>query len=195
MAMERYNNVSNITVSTTMPTQMGCPGPGEPLLPCFDVCCVTRASALLVGHIMLSVGRLINALIQGSRQCFFDLNFVCLKILFIAAGNFQSPGWQYFTGVSCPACLEQDIVTLIRRAVGPLACGCQMFNLILPSSPMFPRPDLCCSITYLGDFNAGIIQVIINGIKSLALDLPDPQYFTKVKTFLFVFFARSAMSF
>lgn len=54
-----------------------------------------------------------------------------------------------------------------------------MFNLILPSSPLFPRPDLCCSITYLGDFIAGIIQVIINGIKSLALDLPDPEYFTK----------------
>lgn len=66
MAMERYNNVSNITVSTTMPTQMGCPGPNEPLLPCFDVCCVTRASALLVGHIMLAVGRLVNALIQGA---------------------------------------------------------------------------------------------------------------------------------
>lgn len=170
MAMERYNNVSNITVSTTAATQMGCPGPNEPLLPCFDVCCVTRSSALLVGHIMLAVGRLVNALIQG---------------------NFQSPGWQYFTGVSCPACFEQDLVTFIRRAVGPLACGCQMFNLILPSSPLFPRPDLCCSITYLGDFIAGILQVIINGIKSLALDLPDASYFTKVKTFLFVFLRKA----
>jgi hypothetical protein len=65
IAAERYNNTSNITVSTTMATIMGCPGPNEPLLPCFDICCITRSSALLIGHIMLASGRLVNALIQG----------------------------------------------------------------------------------------------------------------------------------
>lgn len=155
---ERYNATSNITVSTTQPAVLGCPGPGQPLLPCFDVCCIVRSSIQLIAHTMLGAGRLVNALIQG---------------------NFQNPGWQYFTGVSCPACFELDLVTLIRRLVGPIACGCRLFDLILPSSPNYPRPDLCCSITYVGDFVGGILQVIINGIKSLALDSPNFFYFVE----------------
>lgn len=153
-----YNNTSNITVSTTIPAVLGCPAPGEPLLPCFDLCCILRTSFQLLAHILLASGRLVNALIQG---------------------NFQQPGWQYFTGVSCPACFEVDLVQLVRFLVAPIACGCRLFDLILPSSPNFPRPDLCCGITYIGDFVGGILQTIINSIKSLALDSPNFFYFVE----------------
>ena len=146
------------------PTVAGCPAPGLPLNECFDLCCVARSSALLGGHILKMLARLLNAFIQG---------------------EFQSPKWSYFTASAspgspgpCPKCFEQDLTTLIVYMIQPIVCLCRLHNLILPSSPNFPRPDLCCALAMFADFIGCQLQVVINGIKSLAMDSPNFVYFT-----------------
>ena len=140
---------------TQRPTQApisGCPPPGDPPNPCFNLACFPVAFLHLVGQIGLTLGNLLDGLIRGN---------------FPSAGEVQ---WGYFTGGNCPRCLEQDIVTLVNYALDPLICTCRLLELILPSSPQFPQPDFCCALTSLADF-------IANSIQSLALDSPVFTYF------------------
>jgi len=148
---------------TTRPTAApiaGCPPPGDPPNPCFDLACFPRQILQTVGTLLLLIGHSADGLIRG---------------------NFPAPGevqWGYWTGQNCPQrCLEDDIMNLVIYAMNGLVCACKLLNLILPSSPQFPQPDFCCALTTLADFIANTIQVIINSIRSLALDSPQFIYF------------------
>jgi hypothetical protein len=148
---------------TTRPTTApiaGCPAAGQPPNPCFDLACFPRQILQTVGTALLLIGHTLDGLLRGN---------------FPAQGEAQ---WGYFTGQNCPKrCLEDDIINLIIYAMNGLVCACQLLNLILPSSPMFPQPDFCCALTTLADFIANTVQVLINSIRSLALDSPQFIYF------------------
>jgi|WetSurMetagenome_2_1015567.scaffolds.fasta_scaffold00112_49 hypothetical protein len=148
---------------TTRPTAApiaGCPAPGNPPNPCFDLACFPRQILQTVGTLLLLIGHSADGLIRGN---------------FPSAGEFQ---WGYFTGQNCPQrCLEDDIMNLVIFALNGLVCACKLLTLILPSSPQFPQPDFCCALTTLADFIANTIQVIINAIRSLCLDSPQFIYF------------------
>jgi len=138
----------------------GCPAPGAPPNPCFDLACFPTSVITLIGTVLQFAGNLADGLIRG---------------YFPSQGEVQ---WGYFTGGNCPTrCLEQDVIALVTVLLDPLICTCRLLELILPSSPQFPQPDFCCALTSLADFIANSIQVIINGIQSLALDSPEFVYF------------------
>lgn len=138
----------------------GCPMPGEPPNPCFDLACFLRQGIQFGGQLLLTVAHILDGLIRG---------------VFPAEGEVA---WGYFTGHDCSKrCLEKDLMKLIIFATDGLVCTCKLLNLILPSSPQFPQPDFCCALTKAADTVANAIQVIINGIKSLALDNPRFIYF------------------
>jgi hypothetical protein len=148
---------------TSRPTNApiaGCPPPGDPPNPCFDLACFPASVIQTVGTILLMIGHMIDGLIRG---------------------NFPAPGevqWGYWTGGNCPErCLENDIINLVTYSLDSLICTCRLIELILPSSPQFPQPDFCCALTTAADFITNTIQVIINSIRSLALDSPQFIYF------------------
>jgi len=153
-----------LTTRPTSPPIMGCPDPGQPPNPCFDLACIPRSSILTIGQILLLVPHILDGLVRG---------------------NFPDPGagevkWGYFIGHNCSQrCLEEDIIKTVIVSSENLVCICKLLNLILPSSPQFPQPDFCCFLTRLADLTANAIQVTINGIKSLTLDSPRFIYFNE----------------
>jgi hypothetical protein len=150
---------------TSRPTDApiaGCPPPGAPPNPCFDLACFPRQGIQFGGTLLLTVAHLLDGLIRGN---FPDT----------AHGEVA---WGYFTGAYCDKrCLEKDLVNLIIYGLNGLVCACKLLTLILPSSPQFPQPDFCCALTKASDLIANTVQVIINGIKSLVLDAPEFIYF------------------
>ena len=150
---------------TTRPTTApiaGCPAPGQPPNPCFDLACFPRQILQTASAALLLIGHILDGLLRG---------------------NFPAPGetqWGYFTGQNCAKrCLEDDVINLITYALNGLVCACKLLNLILPSSPMFPQPDFCCALTTAADFITNSIQVLINAIRSLCLDSPQFIYFNQ----------------
>lgn len=150
-----------LTTMATSPPIAGCPRPGHPPNPCFNLACLPAAILELVAEIMIFIPHILDGLIRGN---FPD----------VAAGETQ---WGYFTGNCALRCFEVDLMNTILDLVAPLVCVCKFLNLILPSSPQFPQPDFCCALTFAGDLIANTCQTIINGIKSLALDSPRFIYF------------------
>ncbi len=138
------------------PTVIGCPPIGDPLNPCFDLCCLIRANLKLVGHVLKFLARFINGLAQGF---------------------FQPTPWIYFIGDDCPNCFEQDVIQMVILIVDPLICVCRMVNLFFPVSDFNPRPDLCCALTLAADLISCMLQILVNFIRSLALDAPNFIYF------------------
>ena len=151
-----------LTTRPTSPPIAGCPGPGQPPNPCFDLCCFGRQIIQTTGTALLLAGHLLDGLIRGN---FPDT----------ANGEVK---WGYFIGSNCGArCLEKDIMNLIVYALNGLVCLCKLVTLVLPSSPSFPQPDFCCALTKAADLIVNLLQMLVNGIKSLVLDSPRFIYF------------------
>lgn len=132
-----------------------CPQPYQPAFgqctrpDCFDVCCALRTSIQAIAQILRMVAFGVDSLIHET----------------------QGPAEQnYFVNGS----FEQDLILSIELGLLPLQCICNTLEFVFP----IPNLDLCCAVRELGNLIAGILLVIINGIKSLALDNPNFTYFT-----------------
>jgi len=85
----------------------------------------------------------------------------------IIHGNIDN--YEYFRGPG----FEMDLRNTITDIINILQCLCDFIELVFP----IPNLDLCCPIIKAGELINGILGVIINSIKSLALD-PTFAYFT-----------------
>lgn len=104
-----------------------------------------------------------NTLIAGTELLFLVSRFMNGLI----HGN--SDEYVYFRGEG----FETDLRTTITSIINILQCACDFIELVFP----IPNLDLCCPFIKAGELINGILGVIINGIKSLALD-PTFSYFT-----------------
>lgn len=104
-----------------------------------------------------------NGLAAGVQALIFGARF--LNGLFHGAQT----DFIYFKGPD----FEMDIRKLIVDVFNILQCVCNFIELVFP----VPSLDVCCAILAVGDMVSGILGVIINGIKSMALD-PNFDYFT-----------------
>lgn len=142
---------SRLTLGPTIPPLASC----SPPPPCFDLCCLPRATLELAVHILQMIARFFNGFTQFERERWGT------------AENFP-----YFTGEFCDIgrpCFESDIVDLIIKLFRLPRCICNVINLIIPVLPDNPRLDMCCAIQRASELLACIIQVIVNAITALAL--------------------------
>jgi hypothetical protein len=152
----KFDHKNRIETRPPEPTIMGCPGPAEPKLACFDLCCIFRATLKLAIRLII--------LILNMLQGFID-------------GELENPKWQYFSGTNCPDCFEEEFIELIVLIVDVPVCICRLVNLIFPASAFNPRPDLCCALTLTADLIACILTVFVHSVRSLALEAPHFTYF------------------
>jgi hypothetical protein len=133
-----------LTTQATNAPIAGCPLPGHPPNPCFNLACLPAAALELIAEILIFIPHILDGLIRGN---FPDT----------AAGETQ---WGYFMDSNCALrCFEVDLMNTILDIVAPLVCVCHFLNLILPSSPQFPQPDFCCALVFAGDLIANTCQV------------------------------------
>ncbi len=151
-----HSNAERLTTVATDPPVVGC----TPTPKCFDVCCLFRSVLTLAVHIITSLARFFNGLIQGSLGI---------------QGTMQD--YPYFTGEFGMApfnqpTFESDLIKLIIDSFVPIRCACQVFNLIIPVIPSAftaGREDVCAFVQRLSELIACIIQTIINVINALAM--------------------------
>lgn len=145
---------SRATLGPLEPTIVDC----NPRPRCFDLCCLPRSILELGAHLIQTLGRFFNGLIQNQAA---------------VQGTLQD--FPYFTGEFAgqgKATFDSDIIRLVLLIFRPIKCLCQVINLILPVQPIAftqGRPDLCCFIQRLSELIACSIQVLVNAINSLAM--------------------------
>lgn len=140
------------TLGPTLPPVSSC---SNPTPQCFDLCCLFRALTQTLMQLLSFVARSFNGFVQyeASRQ-----------------GTVND--FPYFTGEFCEPqynkpCFESDLVDTLLLFFRIPTCLCQVLNLVIPISPDYPRPDLCCGIQRIAEFIVCLLMVIINTVNSL----------------------------